>query len=82
MRGNVDPAAVFPAGARWSTEHALDDSRTSAEAKGCHVRLLPAVPDVDEIGDLRRVEALFAADPKLAPATRHALHSLTGRSAG
>ncbi len=82
MRGNVDPAAVFPAGVRWSSEHALDDSRSSAEAKGYHVRLLSTVPDVDEIGDLRRVEALFAADPHLAPATRHALLSFIGRSAG
>jgi rSAM/selenodomain-associated transferase 1 len=82
MRDNVDPAAVFPAGVRWSSEHALDDSRSSAEAKGYGVRLLSTVPDIDEIGDLPRVEALFAADPKLAPATRHALLSLTGRSAG
>jgi len=81
MRANVDPAAVFPAGVRWSSEHALDDSRRSAEAKGYGVGLLSTVPDIDEIGDLPRVEALLADYPHLAPATRHALLSLTGRSA-
>lgn len=82
MRGNVDPAAVFPAGVRWSSEHALADSTRSAEARGYRVRLLPTVPDVDEIADLRRVQALFAADSKLAPATRRALVALLGRSEG
>jgi len=82
MTGNVDPAAVFPAGVRWSSEHALADSTRSAEAKGYRVRLLPTLPDVDEIADLLRVQALFAADPKLAPATRRALFALLGGSVG
>ena len=82
MSGNVEPAAVFPPGVRWSSEHALADCRRSAEAKGYRVRLLSTVPDVDEVTDLGRVEALFAADPDLAPATRHALRALLGRSAG
>jgi len=82
MRGTVDPAAVFPAGVRWSSEHALADSTRSAEAKGYRVRLLSTVPDVDEIADLRRVEVLFGADEKLAPATRRALFTLLGRGAG
>jgi len=82
MRGNVDPAAVFQAGVRWSSEHALADCRRSAEATGYRVRLLSTVPDVDEITDLGRMEALFAADPDLAPATRRALLALLGRSAG
>jgi len=82
MRERVDPAAVFPAGVRWSSEHALADCRTSAEADGYGVRLLSSVPDVDEIADLRRVEALFAADSKLAPATRRVLFALLGRGAG
>ena len=81
MRGNVDPAAVFPAGVRWSSGHALADSRRSAEAKGYRVRLLSTVPDIDEIKDLGNVEALFGADPDLAPATRRALFALLGRSA-
>ena len=34
MRGNVEPAAVFPAGVRWSSAHALADCRSSAEAQG------------------------------------------------
>jgi glycosyltransferase A (GT-A) superfamily protein (DUF2064 family) len=67
---------------RWSSEHALADCRRSAEATGYRVRLLSTVPDVDEITDLGRVEALFAADPDLAPATRRALLALLGRSAG
>ncbi len=82
MRGSVEPAAVFRAGVRWSSEHALADCRRSAEARGYRVRLLSTVPDVDEMTDLGRVEALFAADPDLAPATRRALLSLPGRSAG
>lgn len=81
MGEGVDEATVFPDGARWSTEHALFDCRISAEARGYVVRLLRAVPDVDEAGDLGRVEALFAADPRLAPATRRALLALPGRSA-
>jgi uncharacterized protein len=82
MRGNVEPAAVFPSGVRWSSENALADCRRSADAKGYRVRLLSTVPDVDEITDLARVEALFAADPNLAPATRRALLALLGRSVG
>lgn len=82
MRGNVEPAAIFQAGVRWSSEHALADCRRSAEAKGYRVRLLSTVPDVDEVTDLGRVEALFAADPDLAPATRRALLALLDRSAG
>jgi rSAM/selenodomain-associated transferase 1 len=81
MRGNVDPAVVFPAGVRWSSPHALADSRRSVEAKGYRARLLSTVPDVDEIGDLGNVEALFAADPDLAPATRRVLSTFLGRSA-
>lgn len=80
MRGNVDPTAVFPAGVRWSSPHALADSRRSAEAKGYRVRLLSTVPDIDEITDLGNVAALFEADPDLAPATRRALSTLLGRS--
>jgi uncharacterized protein len=81
MRGNVDPAAVFPAGVRWSSPYALADSRRAAEAKGYRVRLLSTVPDIDEIADLGKVEALFGAEPDLAPATRRALSALVGRSA-
>ena len=81
MRGNVDPAAVFPAGVRWSSPHALADSRRSVEAKGYRVRLLSTVPDIDEVADLWSVEALFGADPDLAPATRRALSTFLGRSA-
>ena len=82
MRENVEPGAVFQAGVRWSSEHALADCRRFAEAKGYRVRLLSTLPDVDEITDLGRVEALFAVDPDLAPATRRALVGLLGRSAG
>lgn len=82
MRGNVDPAAVFAAGVRWSSSHALADSRRAAEAKGYRVTLLSTVPDIDEIGDLWNVESLFGADPELAPATRRALSMLAGRRPG
>jgi glycosyltransferase A (GT-A) superfamily protein (DUF2064 family) len=79
MQGHVDPAAVFPAGVRWSSPNALGDSRRSAEVKGYRVSLLPTVPDIDEIEDLAGVEALFAADPDLAQATRLALSRILGR---
>ena len=82
MCGNVEPGAVFRPGVRWSSEHALDDCRRSAETKGYRVRLLSTVPDVDEMADLARLEALFGADPDVAPATRRALQALLGRSAG
>ena len=81
MQGHVDPAAVFPAGVRWSSTHALADSRRAAEAKGYRVSLLSTVPDVDEVRDLARVEALFAADPELALATRLVLARILGRGA-
>jgi uncharacterized protein len=80
MRGNVDPAAVFPAAVRWSSPHALEDSRRSAAARGYHVRLLSSVPDIDEMKDLERLPVILRADPDLAPATRRALTSLLGRS--
>jgi hypothetical protein len=47
--------------------------------KGYRVSLLPTVPDIDEIEDLAGVEALFAADPDLAQATRLALSRILGR---
>jgi len=81
MRGNVDPAAVFPPGVRWSSHHALADSMRSVEAKGYEVRLLSTVPDIDEIRDLWNVEALFRSDPNLAPATRRVLARLIDRGA-
>jgi rSAM/selenodomain-associated transferase 1 len=79
MQGHVDPAAVFPAGVRWSSPHALADSRRSAEGKGYRVGLLSTLPDIDEFGDIRRLEPLFAADPDLAPATQRALLRILGR---
>lgn len=77
LRGSVDPTAVFTA-VRWSSEHALADSRRSAEARGYRVRLLPTVPDVDEVKDLETLGPMFASDPSLAPATRRALGVLLG----
>ncbi len=76
LRGGVDPAAVFTA-VRWSSEHALADSRRSAEGRGYRVRLLPSIPDVDELGDLNALGPMFATDPDLAPATRRALALLS-----
>jgi uncharacterized protein len=77
LRGHVDPAAVFTA-VRWSSAHALADSRRSAEGRGCRVRLLPTVPDVDEVKDLAALGPMFLADPAVAPATRRALGHLLG----
>ncbi len=79
MTGSVDPAAIFPAGVRWSSSHALADSRRAAEAKGYRVRLLSTVPDVDELKDLRNVGALFESEPELAPATRQVLRRVLSR---
>jgi rSAM/selenodomain-associated transferase 1 len=81
MRGNVDPATVFPSGVRWSSAHALEDSRRSVETKGHHVRLLSSVPDIDEMKDLDRLPTALGADPDLAPATRRALTTLFGGGA-
>ena len=76
LRGNVDPAAVFTA-VRWSSPHALHDSRRSAEARGYRVRLLSTVPDIDEARDFEALGPVFAVDPGLAPATRRALALLS-----
>jgi rSAM/selenodomain-associated transferase 1 len=75
LRGNVDPPAVFTA-VRWSSAHALADSRRSAERLGYRVGLLPTVPDVDEMKDLGALSPMFLSDPELAPATRRALARL------
>ncbi len=77
LRGHVDPSAVFTA-VRWSSEHALADSRRSAEARGYRVRLLSTVPDVDELRDVGALRPMFASDPELAPATRRTLALLMG----
>jgi rSAM/selenodomain-associated transferase 1 len=77
LRGAVDPAAAFTA-VRWSSEHALADSRRSVEARGYRVRLQPTVPDVDEVKDLGALAPMFASDPDLAPVTRRALALLLG----
>ncbi len=79
LRGNVDPAAVFTA-VRWSSEHALHDSRRSAEARGYRVRLLSSVPDIDELKDFASLGPILASDPDLAPATRRALVALSGQA--
>jgi rSAM/selenodomain-associated transferase 1 len=70
----------FFEGVRWSTAHALDDSRRSAEAKGALVALLATLPDVDELKDLMALSPYFSADPALAPATRRALESFFERN--
>jgi rSAM/selenodomain-associated transferase 1 len=77
MRGGVEPADVFSS-VRWSSEHALADSRRAAEARAYRVRLLPTVPDVDELRDLGALATAFASDPARAPATRRALALLLG----
>jgi rSAM/selenodomain-associated transferase 1 len=77
LSGNVDPAAVFTT-VRWSSPHALADSRRSAEGRGYRVCLLPTVPDIDEVKDLGALGPMFASDPELAPATRRALALLLG----
>jgi uncharacterized protein len=75
LAGGRDPREFFE-GVRWSTAHALEDARRSAEAKGARVALLAAVPDGDRYEDLGALAPIFSADPTLAPATRGAIESL------
>ena len=72
LAGSWDLRDFFD-GVRWSTTHALEDARRSAEVRGARVALLATVPDVDELKDLEALSPFFSADPDLAPATRRAL---------
>ena len=72
LRHGVPGAEVF-ASVRWSTEHALADSRAAAERAGCRVALLPEAMDVDVAADLETLRAALAANPGLAPVTCRAL---------
>ncbi len=77
-RCEVSPRTLFE-GVRWSTPHALGDTRRSAEAAGARVALLPPVPDVDVAEDLDTLWATLEAHPEMAPKTREVLFLLRGR---
>jgi len=68
----VDPERVFR-DVRWSTSHALADTRGAAEREGYRVALLPELLDVDESRDLAALRTALDGDPRLCPATRGAL---------
>ncbi len=57
-------------GIRWSTEHALDDTRAALIALGLEPVLLARHSDVDELEDLRRLAGRLKSNPESAPATR------------
>lgn len=64
-------------GVRFSTAHALEDTRRRAEREGLKVALAPPFFDVDRAADLERLRAHLAAHPGLhAPATRAALRQI------
>jgi rSAM/selenodomain-associated transferase 1 len=79
LTGDRDPGEFFE-GVRWSTAHALEDARRSAEAREARVVLLATVPDVDQFEDLGALFPILSADPTRAPATRRAIESLLERS--
>lgn len=63
--------ALGGASVRWSTPHALADSR--AKVAGRRVATLPPWYDVDTPEDLRLLRVHLALDPRAAPATAAAL---------
>jgi rSAM/selenodomain-associated transferase 1 len=79
LAGGRDPGQFFE-GVRWSTGHALEDARRSAEANEARVALLATVPDVDRFEDLGALLPILSADPTRAPASRRAVESLLERS--
>lgn len=76
LRSGAPAPAIF-GGSRWSTAHALDDTRAAAEAAGCRVALLPVIADVDVAADLRALGARLAARPGGCLSTRRALEELS-----
>ncbi|HKC25222.1 MAG TPA: TIGR04282 family arsenosugar biosynthesis glycosyltransferase [Thermoanaerobaculia bacterium] len=68
----AEAGEVF-AGVRWSTADALADTLANASRRGLVTTVMDGVPDVDVAEDLVSLRALLAKDPRLAPATRHAL---------
>jgi len=75
LRPGVPAPALF-GGSRWSTAHALEDTRAAAVAAGCRVALLPVIADVDVAADLAALGARLAAGPEGCPSTRRALEEL------
>lgn len=70
------PAPALFGSSRWSTSHALDDTRAAAEAAGCRVALLPEIADVDVAADLSALGARLAAGSEGCRSTRRALEDL------
>ncbi len=60
-------------GVPWSTGGVLVHTLGALEAAGSRVQVLPAVPDVDEPADLRRLVGRLGKRPGLAPHTARAL---------
>jgi rSAM/selenodomain-associated transferase 1 len=64
------PPGALEVGIRWSTPHALADTRAALRAAGIGpIFELPPHGDVDEPEDLARLAELLARDPSRAPAT-------------
>ncbi len=52
---------------RWSSHHTLSDTLARFEHAGKRVAVLPPLPDVDEVEDLRGLYRRAQADARLAP---------------
>jgi hypothetical protein len=72
LRRDVDFREVFSS-VRWSTAHALADTRANAVRRGYGSRLLGPVPDVDVAADLPELLRRLNLEPDRAPFTRRAL---------
>ena len=62
-------AGFLGEGIRWSSAHALLDVRSALERARVPIGLLPALPDVDEVGALLSLAARIALDPGAATST-------------
>jgi len=60
-------------GIPWSTERVLETTLTRLRGAGKRVAVLPALYDVDHLGDLRRLAGELAKRPDRAPATAAAV---------
>lgn len=66
--GMHKPHDVF-SGITMSTPLVLQQTIEKAQRQGLHVRLIEQLFDIDEVADLRRLQAVLENEPELAPVT-------------
>ena len=76
LRPGADPASVFRE-VRWSSEHALGDTRANAGAAGLVTAIIEGVPDVDTAEDLAALRTLLVNSATVAPATRRVIEEVS-----